>query len=86
MIAIGSLDFASAAWFMGIFVGLVPVYSPPVAMLLGICGIVGSTIALRRRFAGPSMWLRTILIAGMVAAVLGLAGAVWLGFVFPYVH
>lgn len=76
----------SVAWFLGVFVGLVPGYSPPAAMLLGVCGIVGSTIALRRRFAGPSIWLRTVLIAGMVAALLGLAGAVWLGFVFPNVH
>lgn len=74
------------AWFLGIFVGLVPGYSPPAAMLLGICGIVGSTIALRRRFAGSSMWLRTLLIAGLIAAILGLTGAVWLGFVFPNAH
>ena len=75
---LGFLDILSAAWFLGIFVGFVPVYFPPVAALLATGGLVGSVTALRKGFAGPSAWLRKVLITGIVAATLGLAGAVWL--------
>lgn len=86
VIGLGILDFISAAWFVSIFVGPVSGYSPPIAMLLGITGLIGSSIALNSGIAGPSKWLRKVLIVGMIAAAVGLAGALWLGFVLPNVN
>jgi hypothetical protein len=85
-IALGLLDLLSAVWFLGIFVGLTPVYFPPVATLLGIGGVVGSSIALKKGFAGSSAFLRAVLIAGIAAAGLGLAGALWISFALANIH
>jgi|APTNR8051073442_1049403.scaffolds.fasta_scaffold07681_10 hypothetical protein len=86
VIGLGILDFISVAWFVSIFVGPVSGYSPPIAMLLAITGLIGSSIALNRGIAGPSKWLRKVLIVGVIAAAVGLAGALWLGFVLPNVN
>jgi hypothetical protein len=86
VIGLGILDFISVAWFVGIFVGSVSGYSPPIAMLLAITGLICSVIALKRGIAGPSKWMRKVLIVGVIAAAVGLAGALWLGFVLPNVN
>jgi len=75
-IAIGLLSFMSIGWLLGLFTGVVPAYSPPVAALLGACGVLSSTIALLRGFGGPSVWLRVTLVAGLCAAVAGFAGGI----------
>jgi hypothetical protein len=81
-IGIGLLCFMSFGWLVGSFLGLVPGYSPPAAALLGICGIVGSTVALKKGFGSSSVWLRRILVLGLFAAVAGLAAGIFLSFGF----